>query len=455
MEGTESRSGEMQAAVDQLRVRLSTRELPRLEHAIGAYRSNYDHLYQLLVRKSLIKEDRYRYDAAPAKLAVPSDEEILDSQAHEQASLRLAAYRGQLELLATKTDLSIDKLSLATLRRIAGLMQYINWGRLADASESPITRCVADYVKRIKAANDGMASQLAATTVGQLDRMAREVLAIVERANVLQREVYKTKLRSEVLPVVAAGKTPEETVERVKRHFATALRGTPFYPELLQETLAEDSPSGDEARARALTRVLGDGPSSTPRSTQGDREALLQAMRALAAAAQPLADTVVKVAANDQAVRAVPEPKGLRALLRRFLHPPQEKPAPQVEYLDGAVMRTETIDLNVFLDEVTRQARLLAALARPDGESAAKIQRTPDRSLADFLERQAQALQVTYRRLAGLSELFRKQAPAEGALKGIKIELTLIKNSLIRSNQFRHQYSGARERGSQDPDAPR
>ena len=177
-----------------------------------------------------------------------------------------------------------------------------------------------------------------------------------------------------------------------------------------------------------------------------DREALLQAVRALAAAAQPLADSVAKIAANDLATRAIPEARGLRGLLRRFRRAAPEKVTHQVEYLDGAVMRAEKIDLEAFLDEVTRQSRLLAALARPDGETAAKVQRATEKSLAEFVDRQQQALQLTYRRLAGLSERFRRQAPAEGALKGIKIELTLLKNCLIRCNQLRHQHGAVRER---------
>ncbi len=445
MEPTDPWSARMRAALDELKARLQASDLPRLERAIGAYKSNYDHLYQLLVRKSLIKEDRYGYDAGPTRLAVPSDEDLPESQAREGIGVRMADYRAQLEFLATKVPLALGRLTLGTVRRTGELMQYIRWSGLSTTSDSPVTRAVADYVKRIKAADDAMAAQLASTTVSQLERCAREALAILKRTEVFLRESYKAMLRDEVLAAVGSSATAEETAERVKRHFATALKGKPFYPELLHEVLAEDSPSGEEARARALARIADGGRQQPARPAAAvDRDALLQAVRALASAAAPLADSAAKIAANDQATRGGPAPRGLRALLRRIAGHHPEKAVRTIEYLDGAVIRSETIDLVSFVEEVGRLARLLAALVRPDGAAAARVLRASDQSLADFLDRQTAALQAAYRRLAGLSDMFRKQAPAESAVKGIKIELTLLKNCLARCSQIRRSAAAAR-----------
>jgi hypothetical protein len=452
MEETGSWTQQMQAAVDALRAELETGELPRLRKAVAVFKTTYDNLYQLLVRKSLIKEDLYGYDNGPKKLEAPADEPILESQRMEQAGMRLAAYGAQINLLATSMQPTLEWLTLSRVPALANLAQYVRWAHLTQGSDSPITQCVAEFIDRIKAHGDLMAGRVAATNVSQLGRLSLELVQTAEKAAVHQREAYKAMLRRDVVPAVGAEGTDQEKLARARKVFATAQKGKAFYPELLKEVLAEDSPAGGEARAAALARLasLSQTEEATPASD--DRVTLMQAVRALAAAASPLADCVVKLAAIDQAARKEREPKGLRALLRRLRHVKPETPTYRVEYLDGAVMRGETIAIDAFLDEVTKQSRLLASLARRDGPTAERLRRAGERSLAEFVDRQLATLQIMTRRLAGLSDLFRKLTPAapagaqEGPVKGIKIELTVLRSCLIRSNRLRHAYAGAPEK---------
>ncbi len=451
MEETGSWTQQMQTAVEGLRAELESSDLPRLRKAIAVYKTTFDNVYQMLVRKSLIKADLYGYDSGPKKLEAPADEPILESQKIEQAGMRLAAYGAQINLLATSLQPTLDWLVLSRLPALANLAQYIRWANLTQGSDSPITQVVAEFIDRIKAHSDMMSGRVAATNVGQLGRLSREMVRTVERVAVYQREAYKSMLRRDVAPAVGAEGTEEQKLARARKVFATALKGKAFYPELLKEVLAEDSPAGGEARAAALARLSSLLQNEGPTPSSNDRVSLMQAVRALAAAASPLADCVVKIAEIDQAARKEREPKGLRALLRRLRHAKPETPAYRIEYLDGAVMRAETIAIDAFLDEVTRQSRLLAALTRRDGPTADRLRRAGDRSLTEFLDRQLATLQIMHRRLAGLSDLFRKQTPAAPAgasdapVKGIKIELTVLRNCLIRSNRLRHAYAGAPE----------
>jgi hypothetical protein len=453
MEETESWKQQMQAAIEGLRAELETRDLPRLRKAVAVYKSTYDNVYQLLVRKSMIKEDLYGYDSGTQRLEVPTDEPILESQKMEQAGMRLAAYTAQLNLLSTSMQTTLEWLTLSRLGPLAGLAQYVKWAHLTQGSESPITQCVAEFIDRIKAHSDLMASRVAATNVSQMGRLSREIVQTVEKVAAYQREAYKAMLRRDVMPAVGADGTEEERLARAKKVFAGSLKGKAFYPELLKEVLAEDSPAGDGARAAALRRISirDEKPEQAPAAA--DRVTLMQAVRAMAAAASPLADCAVKLAAMDQSARREREPRGLRALLRRLRHVKPEPPTCRIEYLDGAVMRSETIAMDAFLDEVTKQSRLLAALTRRDGPTGERLRRAGDRTLAEFVDRQLATLQIMHRRLAGLSDLFRKQAPPasaggqEGPVKGIKIELTVLHNCLIRSNRLRHAYAGT-EKGA-------
>jgi hypothetical protein len=453
MEGTEPWGTQVRTALDGLRARLETQELPRLQQNVGIFSSTYLNLYQLLLRKSLIQEDRYAYDGAPKKLGAPSDDAIPESQARDQVGTRLAALRAQLELLVSSLQPSLDWLTLPVIRSIGDVVQYVRWTRLTETSESPTTRAVAGSVGRIRGGTDSVSTQLASTTLGQLDRVSREIVGVLERATAWHKEAYKAWLRDEVLPAAGAGASDAETTDNVRRHLGAAHKGRPFYPELLAEVLAEDAPGGEDARARALARLA--GPAAQPRTARASidqRDALMQAVRQLAAAGAPLADCAVKVAANDHVLRTGAEPRGLQALLKRFARKHAEAVTYKIEFLDGAVMRSETIEIAPFLDDLRKTARLLAALVRPDGPAAAKLAAAAEASVLAFVDRQLQALQAAHRRLSGLSEAFRKAAPADaaGVIKGIKLELTSLKNFMVRANQLRHEYTGAREREAQE-----
>ena len=68
-----------------------------------------------------------------------------------------------------------------------------------------------------------------------------------------------------------------------------------------------------------------------------------------------------------------------------------------------------------------------------------------------FLDKNLKESHLIYRRLEGLNTYFRSEAPKEerGRIKGIKSELSSMKNSLVKSNQKKHEYVALKEEEGQ------
>jgi hypothetical protein len=94
-------------------------EIPRLSESLRSFHSLFESIVGMLIRKGLLREDPYNYDQTVTELSVPPDSPLPEIENTEELSYRLAAYRRQLEFLATGCRLTLAALDLALLKKIS------------------------------------------------------------------------------------------------------------------------------------------------------------------------------------------------------------------------------------------------------------------------------------------------------------------------------------------------
>ena len=121
----------------------------------------------------------------------------------------------------------------------------------------------------------------------------------------------------------------------------------------------------------------------------------------------------------------------------------------EIRYFDArtSMTQTETIDFRKFVEGARRKASLFEALIQPDSVSLARLREASEQQIDDFLKKNIGELQLLHRRLQGLGELFRQESPEERIeqLKGIRIELSGLKNCIVRANRRRWEYAASKE----------
>jgi hypothetical protein len=475
MEGSAEFLKRLEAALAARRSRLDERA-SLLKEAVRTYRERFQALFDLFLRKGLVREDPYDYGQKPGDLGAPSDEPFLETEKRDEVSFRLDSLRKHLETVATTWNLDTAGLDLGRLKRLSALVRYLPWAGLSEQSPSPTAKMVAQFVNSIRMGTDRVHAVVVRDAVNQLGQSQRELAILVSEFATFQRERWKATLRDKALPKVPLDRQRpeakrEETLRALRHAVGETMPGSPFYPELAGEVLDEElSPRAEELRERlleSLARTEESAPAPAPKREppRPDRNALLDAVRLFARAEAEMQSALATLTVNAERLEGPTH--GFSGFLHRLLAALAGQRGKErtldVEYLEQDRTRHETVALAPFLQSVRRKVELMATLGDEAGQAFARLAAAADDQLLEFVERQLSDLMVLHRRMGGVNAQLQVDAPAgrspgrRGELKGIRLELSAIKNFLVKANQRLHDYTARLEelqefkRSAQEP----
>jgi hypothetical protein len=463
MEGSGEFLKQLEAAIAVRRAWLDG-QTALLKDAVRTYQQRYQSLFDLFLRKGLIREDPYDYGRTGGDVAAPTDEPFLENERFDQVSWRLDTLRKHLETIGAAWKLDADGLDLGRLKRLSAIVRYLPWASLSEQSQSPTARAVAQFVTGIRKGTDRVTAVVVRDAVNQLAQTQRELAILVAGFAGYRRERWKADLRSRALPRVSLERTRaegrrEENLRTLRRAVADTMPGSPFYPELAGEVIDEEtSPQAEELRARLLetlvrTEEAAAAPAPSRAPPRPDRAALLDAVRLLARSEAEMQSALATLTVN--ADRLAGSTRGLAGLLHRLMDAVAGRRGKErtvdVEYLEQDGTRHETVALAPFLESVRRKVELLSSLGDETGQAFARLAAAPDAQLLEFVERQLSDLLVMHRRMGGVNA--RLQAETTGArsgarrgeAKGIRLELSAVKNFLVKASQRMHEYTARLE----------
>ncbi len=454
-------AGQLEAALDRRKAYLEEKVLPRLRERLAAYQGLFESIYKILMRKSAIHEDPYQGERKSPEITVPATDAFLDTERSEKMSQRLAEYRTQLDFLNTAIPLDLEFLALKRLKRIRALAAWIDWARLSESAADPNTAALAFFIGRIRLGSDTLSTGILSTAVRQLEGTVQGLLELLEEIARYQRERYKLDLRRKVLARMP-GLNPDSqatAINAIRRQFPQLVPGETFFTDLVEETVAEEffDPGGSR-RAKALQSLL--VPEThpdhrKPPPAQRHREILLEGAQAMARACQPLAEALRKLTDNHQVL--IHSRRGLLRWLgrwlRRLTRPGSDRPVYEIRLLDPTTSstRVEPIDFQTFQQEVLKRIRLFETVANPAGAAWQRLKTAEESQLYEFLSRNLGELRDIRQKMEGLSALFRNLVGGrdQEKLKGIRIELTILKNHQVQAGKKRHEYVALREEQEQ------
>jgi hypothetical protein len=438
---------------------LESTVLPRLKDYMSVFSTTYENIYSILLRKSLVREDPYKYDEKITEVTTPSSEEFLESDKQDQMSQRLSLFHTQLDFLSTTYQFSLDFLELRRIKRIVELIGYIKWPNLNSGPANIVSRTLAQMLSRIKFGSDAVSSQIVSNSLSQMARLSSDVLAQLNEIAVYQRELYKLQVREYLLPNLEPGavRSPD-AAKAIKQLFRQAMEGSQYYPELIQEILQEEGSLKGEALKRNVLSALAvkEVKKKKKRDEPSSKDILLQTVKVIASSGFQLQDVAKKIAENVVAL-ASGKRKGVRGKFRRWLlrllGQQREEKIYDIEYFDvvSATTKKERISIDPFVEELGKKARLYASLASSGGPATARLREASEEQIFNFVSRHISSLQSVHRKLTGLNTYFKEKSPHDrpGKLRGFQMELSAVKNCILKANQKRHEYVARKEESEQ------
>jgi hypothetical protein len=117
----------------------------------------------------------------------------------------------------------------------------------------------------------------------------------------------------------------------------------------------------------------------------------------------------------------------------------------EIQYMDnvrGAKV-TEKLDYKEFIVRFDEILETLKKMGEREARQAVFVA-TEDKTLIGLLEKTVRELQGLHKTLSALDDFFKSNAIL-GKMRGIKPELEVVKNALIKANQKRFEYSALQE----------
>jgi len=441
---------------DALRVRaewLEKSELPKLKDELRSYHTGFASLYNIYLKKGLINEDPYKQEAKIGELEVPPSTAFPEAERLDQLTRRLANYDNQLDFLVNFYQFSPEFLSLDRIKRIVGLIKYIDWVRLSPDSQSPMTKAAAIMTNQVKTGSDPLTMSLITESLANLNRTYNPIMGYLKNLTDYQKEAYKLEIRdvTEGMPQADA-----LNIQNVKRKFASMKSGIPFYLELVEEVIKEDySSEGPSLREEILKKLkVAEEKPKTPKTQISFRNVLIDGIQILGGTAQTFSTILTKLDENQAILEN--EKNGFMQKLKKLMQQMfKREPEPiiyDVEYMDPlkGVLIHEKVNFPSFRSDLERKTRTLTPMAVRSGGSG-KLDSLQEEQLVGFLERNIKELQSLHKTLSALDELYKADVSKENRerIKGIKPELATIKNALVRANAKRHEYGSQKEEEEQ------
>jgi len=440
-------------ALDLRRDWLDKTELPKLKEMLRTFQSSFASLYNIFLKKKLINEDPYKQETKISELEVPETGAFNEAKRLEQISIRLSNYDNQLDYLVNFYQIGMEFLNLDRIKRIVGLVRYIDWPALTPDSQSVNTRVVAEMVTQSKAGVDPITLSIIAEGQSRLAKTTASIMSLLKDLSVFYRENYKLKVRQTVTSKMSQGEA--STPLNIKKKMASEMPGEPYYQELIDEILKEDySKAGAEIRENILKSIkVAEEKPKKVKAPVNFKNILLDGIQVIGGSSTALTEIALKFDDNVTVLESYK--RGLfqmiKKLIRQITNAEPEEIIYNIEYMDTTkgVPVKEKVNYNQFREDLSKKTRILASFVR--GPAYTKLSAMTEEQIIGYLERNIRDVQYIHKTLSALDDYFKANVEQEDRdkIKGVKPELSTIKNSIVKANQLRFEYSAQKEEEEQ------
>jgi hypothetical protein len=287
-----------------------------------------------------------------------------------------------------------------------------------------------------------------------LNRSTGTILGLLKKISDYDREAFKAEVREKATASMPPETPP--TVQAIRKKYAAAAPGRPFYNELAEEIIREDySKDGAVLREKVLKQfsVSAEKPKDT-KPQISYKSFLIEGLFAIGSVSAMLSDIIPKLDENAEILESSHKTffQKIRKLFQQMMNKGPEAQIYNIEYVDPIrqLQVKEKLDFTAFHAELERKAKVLFNISTK-GMAVSKLEGMEEPQLLGLLEKNIRDIQTIHKLLGSLDEYFKAAADQEdrNKIRGIKPELSTMKNALIKANQKRYEYNAQKEEEEQ------
>ncbi|MDR2445453.1 MAG: hypothetical protein LBD44_05915 [Spirochaetaceae bacterium] len=445
----------LKAVLDTRRDWFDRVELPKLKDEFRCFHNAVSSLYALFSKKGFIIEDPYKNETKSGDLEVPVIGLISDSNKRELLGRQLSALDNELDFLVNFYEFSTSSFTQEKLKIIVGLVKYVDWLHLTPDGINSTTQAISEIVTNIRhGLNDQFSTQLLTDSLATLASTTKTIINTLKLLSDFNRELYKYDLR---LNITSSMSADEATAANIKKKLADGKHSIPFYVELVNELIKEDYSDNSKSLQEAVLQQLLVEMAQNRKSKKAQpsfKLILIDGLNCIGLAGANISEIVKKISENRDLLNS--QKKGIWEKIKNLvaqISNKEEEPTiyefEQIDPVKGTPVR-EKLNFNAFCVTLSKKTVILNAIA-PRGVAIKKLEGMNDNQLIELLQRNLKDALSYHKTLNGLDDYFKNAANKDTRpkIKGIKPELSALKNTITKANEKLQDYNAKKEEAEQ------
>lgn len=437
-------------------------ELPRILENYRLLHTCIKVLFDFLVKKALITPDPYKVDKKISDIKPLENTQFLENERSIIMGQRFSDYESTLDFLCNYYKFSVSQLTLTNVKKLVDLNNSITWNSFSANSNKVNTRVLSTLIFSARQSSDALTASMVNDNLSKASQALNDINAALKDYTDFQKEWYKGQVRKNVLlnPNFDANKAnsdPASELQQIKKNFTSGMGKTPFYNELIEKIIQEDQGEKKEELQKKLLAKLNVQKEADKKTVKRvDTKALIMgALQVLGSTPPQIGAIAQKIHDNHDLLLS--EHNSFMDKLKKAFRKAfgiAEKPVVYnliiVEQTTGA-KRTERIEYQAFMSELATKAKRYASIAQANSPNYQKIFAMPEEKIADFVAAQISECNHLMVQLNALDEYFKATANPmnKSKVKGLKIDIATLKNSIVKANQQRVEYTSYIEEEAQ------
>ena len=441
-------------ALEEKTAWMDTSVLPSMLEDYRVEHSCVMNLINVLIQKGLIAPDPYKLDKKISDVMLPDEEPFSEADRNLAIGIRLSDYERIIDFLCNYFKFSVQMLTLERIKKLIALNNCFQWSSMTPTNPQPNTQGLAEILALARQGTDTLSISVINGSLSSISKTIITINSQLKQVTDLQRELYKSEIRKKILhapdfPPDKLHDSPAAGIAQVKKLFPQYFGKQPFYSELIEEIFLENSETEGLQRQKVLLEKLKITPQKTEKKVQqvDTKSMIMDAVRNLSALAPLLTVVIDKLNENNSIVQSEHQGFGEKFMkLLRKAFGLREKPVEYTLPITDIITQTvknEKINFQKTITDLTRRSTFYNSFSTRNSPGYQKIQSDQETVIYSFLTKQLSECQQMLTLLTAYDKFFKTAVQAGNRLriKGLSIELTSIKNTLVKTNQRKAEYA--------------
>ncbi len=451
---------QLDTAIENKAEEFNKKILPEMQKNYSIQLTAAQAIKSILLKKSLITDDPYKYDNKMTDISIPENTGFSESEKAGVIGTRLSTYEVMLDFLNNYYQFNTEFLTPKKISNLLNLNKSFLWSDFTSSSTNNNTRGLADIIQSVLTGEDNLTAGLLRDSLSHLSKTNQEINKSLEQLSQFKREKYKLWIRKLIFSKIEISQedltNPSKALKDIKKIISASEKKAPFYSDLIIELIKEDYASDSAEKHKALLKRL-EANNKVEKEENKEvnyRPYLLEGLKILGNSGPHFYEALEKIKYNNEIIYKEESgtfKKFIAAMKKAFNIKDKEREI-NINITDPVtqIKKKQSIKYNEFINEMSKKAILFKNIANPGSPVQQKIKQFNDDLLLTNLTKYISESNELLKQMTGLDEFYKTIKPElRGKIRGIKIEITTITNSIIKANQYRAEYTTSMEEKQQ------